>query len=206
MIISNEHKYIFIHLPKNAGTSIEVSLTGAERWEAEEKHLTALECREKYGYDLWRECFTFCVVRNPWDRLVSQFKFSGGIWCNRYFGKLLTFNEYVAEIVGKGLPFSGHDFLSKTGAQPGDVNWRQLPRITDENNLVMVDYVARFESLGADFDVICDRIGVPNRLQHLNESAPDDKPYWEYYTQESARIVARLYEEDIESFGYSFGQ
>ena len=86
MIISAEKKYIFIHIPKNAGTSIEASLTGAEQWKDEEKHMTAWECKTKYGEQVWHEYFSFCVVRNPWDRLLSQYKFSGKNWCNRYFG------------------------------------------------------------------------------------------------------------------------
>ncbi len=206
MIISNEHRYLFIHIPKNAGTSIEVSLTGAQQWNAEEKHITALECRAMCGADLWQEFFSFCVVRNPWDRLVSQFRFSGKIWCHRYFGKLLTFNEFVTEIVGKGLPFSGHDYSSKTGASSGDIDWRQLPRITDEDSQIMVDYVARFENLSLDYEVICDRIGLPSRLQHLNQSTSEAKPYWEYYIEETASIVANVCAEDIESFGYKFGE
>jgi len=206
MIISKENKYIFIHIPKNSGTSIEASLTGAQQWKAEEKHMTTLECRAKYGADLWLEFFTFCVVRNPWDRLVSQFRFSGKIWCKRHFGKLLSFNEFVTEIVAKGLPFSGHDYLSKTGAQSGDTNWQQISRITDENGQIMIDYVARFENLALDYEIICDRLGLSGQLQHLNTSAFEARPYWEYYTEETASIVATVCADDIESFGYSFGE
>jgi hypothetical protein len=204
MIISDEHKYIFIHIPKNAGTSIEVSLTGRQQWDDKEKHLTAAECRAKLGFDKWREFFSFCVVRNPWDRLVSQFRFSGEIWCNRHYGKSLSFNDYIKEIVGKGLPFSGHDYLSKTGASFGDTNWQQVHRICDDNNQIIVNYVARFENLSSDYEVICNRIGLHNQLQHINQSDAKSKPYWNYYTEETARIVADVYAEDIERFDYHF--
>ena len=119
MIISHPNKFIFLHLPKNAGTSIEGSLTGANDWKTADKHLTATESIEKFGQDVWREYFTFCFVRNPWDRLVSQFRFNGETWCKRYFGHSLGFNDFVKKVVAPGLPFSRHDYLSKIGSQYG---------------------------------------------------------------------------------------
>jgi hypothetical protein len=44
------------------------------------------------------------------------------------------------------------------------------------------------------------------QLQHLNESTSEAKPYWDYYTEETANIVGIIYARDIEKFGYSFGQ
>jgi hypothetical protein len=209
VIISNEKKYIFIHIPKNAGTSIEIALTGNEQWRAEEKHLTARECIKLHGEQIWQDYFTFCIVRNPWDRLVSQFNFSGKNWCIRYFGKPLNFSEYVTQIVDKGLPFSKHDYLSKTGDQAGDGNWQQLPRISNDGGEIIVDFVGRFENLKTDFDFICDKLNLSAaklKLPQINKSSSGKKPYWTYYNDETANIIATVFADDIDQFDYTFGQ
>lgn len=204
MIISHENKYIFIHVPKNAGTSIEVSLINKKVWQAEEKHLTALECLNKVGEEVWANYFTFCFVRNPWDRLVSQYKFSGQDWGNKYFEKPLSFKGFVKQIVEKRLPFSKHDHRSKLGLQNGDSDWGQLPRITNERNEIIVDFVGRFENLQADYNVVCENLELVSKpILHINESSFDTKHYWEYYDDESATIVAAIFEEDIERFNYT---
>ena len=67
----------------------------------------------------------------------------------------------------------------------------------------LVDFVARFETLDEDFDIICKKIGIKSlKLPHLNVSDRDH--YRKYYTQETQELVQEFYKEDIELFGYSF--
>jgi hypothetical protein len=97
MFISNSRKFIFIHLEKCAGTSIEVALSRTLQWndiligstkEGEamqdsykklfglEKHSTAREVKEVVGDVIWNEYFTFGTVRNPYSLAVSQYTYS----------------------------------------------------------------------------------------------------------------------------------
>jgi hypothetical protein len=83
MLISHEHKFIFIHIGKTGGTSIEKVLCNflgirfettkrdenGEWW----KHIWAKGMREKVGPEVWNNYFTFAFVRNPYDMILSLY-------------------------------------------------------------------------------------------------------------------------------------
>lgn len=57
MIISHRHKFIFIKTRKTA---------------------PAVAVRSWVGEEIWNRYFKFCFERNPWDKTVSDFYWSGG--------------------------------------------------------------------------------------------------------------------------------
>ena len=71
-MISHEHKCIFVHIGRCAGTSIEQWVCGADWWtiEPETKHLLASQARALYK-DYWDRYFKFSIVRNPVNRMIS---------------------------------------------------------------------------------------------------------------------------------------
>ena len=103
--------------------------------------------------------------------------------------------------------------------------------IYDGAGRLIADFVGRYESLQADFEIVCQRIGIPpGPLPHENRSmdAPriqslkDVKKrirhwlwtlrptnvhpnYTDYYDDDSRAFVAERYRKDIELFGYVFG-
>lgn len=80
MPISYKHKIVFIHIPKTGGTSITNGL-GIEQLKenlhgTEYSHFTSNEIKEAYP-KIWKKFFKFTIIRNPFDRLVSEWAYQG---------------------------------------------------------------------------------------------------------------------------------
>ena len=83
MIISHERKFIFIHIGKTGGTSIERALCECLGKDFEEtkkdpdgewwKHIWAKGMKKRVGVKVWNEYFTFAFVRNPYDMILSLY-------------------------------------------------------------------------------------------------------------------------------------
>ena len=149
-----------------------------------------------------RPQFTFTIVRNPWDRVLSTYHF----WKQQ--DATHKFYEFDRKIV---------DYI-----RSNNMTFKQFVHGIQEKDPVIlskkhinpyigyyfpgtgyVDYVGRFENLQQDFNTICDKIGIPRQqLPHINKSK--HKHYTDYYDDDTKQIVADIYAKDIEYFGYEF--
>ena len=83
MLLSHRHRFIFIHIGKTGGTSIELALCRHLGVDLEEtrrspdgewwKHIWARHLRERVGERTWDGYFTFAFVRNPYDMVLSLY-------------------------------------------------------------------------------------------------------------------------------------
>lgn len=210
MLLSNPHRFIFIHIYKNAGTSIRRALyphTATKmRWRLHNYatkigvsrfrprgapkgyhgHVTAREVAEKMGRERFDSYFSFAIVRNPWDWVVSLWRYmveNQERFPDAPFERFNTFDGYV-----RWRCDGNYGFQKK---------W-----VCDEDGELMVDFVGRFEHLEEDFAEICRLIGVEANLPHKNPST--HAHYTEYYTPETIELVRKTYRPDIQFFGYEF--
>tara|TARA_B110000444_G_scaffold252966_1_gene283054 strand:- start:5558 stop:6121 length:564 start_codon:yes stop_codon:yes gene_type:complete len=186
-MISHTHNFIFIHIPKTGGSSIDDVLKKyVRRWVLHEYLYpdAVYKAQKRNGF---KNYFSFCFVRNPWDKIVSQYHFN-----REYFGmENYTFEEYVhAFNEGKRISWFNPDFLS----------W-----MTDDEGNVLMDFVGRFEKLQEDFDYVCDQIKIPKQELPHHVKTEDRLHYTEYYNQETQQIIADNYANDIKYFNYEFG-
>ena len=200
-MINHKHKFIFIHIPKTGGTSIEKLFhANADEKDVANKHAKLSEIQNAQNY------FCFSFVRNPWDLTVSMYKY---LWTSSYswpirwranhkeFSKL-TFSNWVNHEFFQSPTIRSADIASNRGIDKFQCDW-----IKSKNK--SIDFVGRFENLQEDFNTVCDKIGIPRqKLPHTNKT--DRKHYTEYYDDETREIVAEKYTKDIESFGYKFGE
>lgn len=225
-MISHNHECIFVHVPKTGGQSVEtvfLELHGLT-WATREPllmrpnpdpakgpaHLAHLKAREyvDLGYvdaATFDRYFKFSFVRNPWDRLVSEYRYL------RLDGKT-PFSFFVNESLAKTDEYS-------------DIARHVCPQIdflTDAQGKLIVDFVGRFETFADDFDVVARRLGLggvalphqnasrgrtPSRLRRLfagTGGKDKRRPYQHYYDDELRDRVTGFYSRDIERFGYSF--
>jgi hypothetical protein len=221
-MINHKHKFIFIHIPKCAGTSIENSLkTIATRkpFGYDRKvggFLQHLTCSEILHHDFltkqdFDKHYKFAFVRNPFSRCVSEY-----IWRIKRYGNWINKPINVTELGKTKLvtkndvrQISFKDFVKREFPwQEKSFEQHMKPQIEfthDADMNLMVDYVGRFENLQQDFNIVCDRIGI-SRQQLPHDNKTNHKHYTEYYDDETREIVAKKYTKDIEYFGYEFGK
>jgi hypothetical protein len=83
----------------------------------------------------------------------------------------------------------------------------QLHWIRDSSGAVPLDFIGRFEKLQEDFNYVCQRIGLPEtKLANWLGRAADRRTYTELYDAETRAIVADRYADEIQMFGYTYGE
>src|SRR5947199_2386719 len=177
-MISFHKHFLFVHIPKTAGNSIQSVLRdysedeivalrseqdGIERFGVRnpkykiKKHSTLAEYRAALGEERFRRLYKFTCVRNPWDRMVSYYftpTQNVGEWDRKEFKKVLS----------KALSVADYLRLDKDEDDP----------------FGNVDYVMRFENLADDFRSVCATLGIPTvGLPQYNRS--NREHYSKYY-------------------------
>ena len=156
-------------------------------------HLPAVVLRELVGHERWQGYFTFAIVRNPWDRMVSTYAYLKALMSKPGAKERQPDNYALMERSGD---FAG--FLRMSHLTENDMT----ALLVDDAGTQIVDFVGRFERLSADLAFISERIGFAIKLPRLNVS--DHGGYRDYYSPETQAIVARNFSRDIERFAYTF--
>ena len=210
LMVNEEKKFIFIHIPKTGGSSIEKAL-GLKGFQ-HDTH--AFYSDEKYG-----QYFKFTVVRNPWDKVVSDYEWM----INNYIflnGFAVPCPKVKEVFVGRGFNFFvkallEYDYLDLVNEKPELVNYRsekwfhmhfashRQRQLDFLQPIEKINFIAKFENLQSDFDKICGMINLPKQiLPHKNKTRR--KQYKDYYDEESYNLVKKFYEKDIDYFSYTF--
>jgi hypothetical protein len=206
-MISDKYKCVHIHIPKCAGTSIDLALRGklTVNWDENKKlwkqHCTALNVKKYFASaEQWNNYFKFSIVRNPFDRIVSSYNFLCRHMEYSNFRDRLLFKDFVLR-TGMFEKMLNQDSVDK----PSN-NYHQVRPSVDylfENDSLIVDYVGRFERLEDEWEFICEKIGAKIKLPHINKN-DRKKQYQDYYNDETKEYVSKIYKKDIETFGYKF--
>lgn len=203
------HQSIFVHIPKNGGTSVARSLGYGVT-----SHHSAAEYRRIMGSKDFGAYFKFCFIRNPWARFLSLYNYAR-----------LEESDYHSSIAPEKAIYGKHgdyDLLRDAdlkqcahylleGKLCHDRAWNHwLPQghwILGQRNEILVDFVGRLENMEQDFRVVCERLSISGSLTVHNPSRPgrrDPFYYRPYYDRETRMIVADYYRDDIERFDYRF--
>ena len=131
--------------------------------------------------------FTFAIVRNPFDRAVSAFKY---LQLKGVVETKLEFRKFCYDILRiQGTSFNPHFDIQSDGLF---CDGFPIPK-----------FIARFEKIEQDWQIISKAIKGPQELPHQNKSKRK-KDYAEYYDDFSKELISTLYAEDLKNFYYEF--
>ena len=164
MIVSHQHKFIFVAIPKTATHAVRAGLRpslGRFVWEEciffekisfpikslaqlQHGHITCQQLRPYLLPTLWQQYVKFCFVRNPYSRFIS----------------LCTFlsrdsEQMLRDPIGRMKQLiQSPAFRQRILARP------QAEFVCDEDGALLVDVIGRFETLQRDLDRIIDSLGL----------------------------------------------
>lgn len=199
-MISINKQFLFIHLPKTGGNSIQIALLkysedekvvsvgvdGDNRFNIKSqrygtnKHSCLREYARLMEAGIYESLFKFSTIRNPWDKCVSWY-FSPHrgttTWNRKQFVKLV-----------------------QNSIKPA----RSFLRTCDGGDLdEEVDFLLRFEHLQKDFETLCNKLHLP-QVELPRRNVSKRQPYQTYYDQQVRNLVAKKFAEEIELGKYTF--
>ncbi len=225
-MISHDHRVIFIHVPKTAGTSIEAAFghhRDADVVRGSQDHRSLRQLQWPHGgagqfrsMDNAREAARAIKGRvrrpeYPANRLLvsraqydAYFKFAviRNPWARTYswYRNVLPDPLHRRRLgVGADTTFAAF-VVNHAGT---DLLRPQTHWLTDFTGRIGVDFLCRFESLERDFADVCLRVGLPaTPLPRLNQGGAGS--YLHAYDDRTRRVVAERYRDEIDAFGYTF--
>jgi hypothetical protein len=196
------HSLFFIHIPKCAGTTIEKAL-GMQKEEfffsknrfntlfkVSPQHFTYKNLKIICNLDKFK---LFTVVRNPYDRIVSEYKYIQNEE-NEYWEdfKNINFDSFIEKIflldeLKRWCLFDSHFDL-------------QYNFIEDGENLIKL---FKYENLQEAFDWLNSLTDSTITFPHERNS---EKMHYSFYYKykKTIDIVSEFYKKDLEYFNYSF--
>jgi hypothetical protein len=210
MPIANSCGFLYVHIPRTGGTSITLALRrcGVElqfcgRATPQEQdrfgyehvwlhHMPADLLRRQLSDEGWETLFKFAFVRNPWDWAVSTY-------C--YHREQVAAEAFRKEWPQIALSLEHHENFEEWVLH-GMYMQDQTSFILDLHGQVLVDHIARFESLGEEFGAICRKFGLNCTLPTTNAS--EHGYYRDYYSHRMREEVGRRFQRDVMLFRYKF--
>jgi Sulfotransferase family len=220
VLLSHRHHFIYTKTLKTAGTSVEIYFEDACLPSADTvirghqtgetitsagvigyrgadhagctwyNHMPARAIRDLVGPDTWNSYYKFCVVRDPFDKLVSLWWFNNVREGRRYE------NEDFAQI--------RTDFLAWCAGHLQHAIDRDKYLI---DGVVSMDHFIRYESLLDGVEHVCRQVGYPFHPEALGrfkaESRLRAQPCGEYYDAPAITAMETAFHWELDYFGYS---
>lgn len=192
-------KVIFIHIPKNGGTSINNALYG--RFMGHYKFSDI----EYWKPQLVKQFPCFAISRNPWDRLFSAYKFakagdnvdkSSSIVISpnvrSEISRYNTFEEFVLE----WLP--NRNLSKEDNVFKPQVDFIRPKRYTD-----LDPFIGKLENLSGTIDFLENLLGKKIDIGHENKTT-NLGSYKDHFSTKMRELTTQAYYSDIIRFNYEF--
>lgn len=206
-MIFHQHKCIFFHIGKTAGTSIEQMIAPGKRDpyitnradmhgydEALNIYLHHASCRttrEIVDPKIFADYFKFAIVRNPFTRMISAYFYLYD-QNQELYGDFPDYVRRLPELANHPEKLRGSHHIAQI-------------HYTHIDGEQIVDFVGKFEDLDTTIAELNDRLGLQATLPRVNTSrhqAYPEKDKRALYDDETIAIIRDVYKDDFETYGY----
>ncbi len=193
-------KLLFIHIPKSAGSSVvkllEEEIGGIKKFEID-IHSTFNQFQSHYP-GLVKDKKVFCLVRNPYCRFVSIYRFiNRDLKLKKWFGddflqiksKIDTFDKFINNFVFPDWVWNGNDHFT--------------PQCVWAENVQNIFQVEKPDLIN---EFLKDN-GVLQNLPLTNNREPpshNNFMYRDYYNSDTKKLIRDKFEKDLNNFNYDF--
>lgn len=188
---------IFVHVPKNGGTSINTALYGRFMGHFRVRDI------ERLRPDLLNGLPSLAVTRNPWARAYSAWNFARK-------GATMTDGAQIRHAERyRGVEFSSFErfvleWLPDRDLGREDYVFRpQSQFLLNHRGDIGVTHLGRIEDTGTYLPFLKETFGRSVVIGQLNRTAEPFR-YRETYNSEMRDMLARCYAADLERFDYDF--
>ncbi len=212
LLYSSSHNFIFIHIAKNGGASIRAILDkysskSLPRTKINEiissipfkrradrlvhyPHIDAIWLRKRIGHKIFDNAFSFAVIRNPYDQMVSRYEY------------IRSNKNHHANRDALRLKFG--EFMELQSSRDWNFTKTQLSKISNEKGKVIISQIYRFENYDKIMPDLCKNIDIelPSKTTRINVSVRGR--YQDYYDSKAKTFVEKYFSEDLEYFKYKF--
>ncbi|MDO3723208.1 sulfotransferase family 2 domain-containing protein [Marinobacter sp. chi1] len=146
-------------------------------------HIPARKVRRRIGVDVWNSYYKFCVARNPWDRVISQY-----YWRQRNAEKMMSIDEFLESSHIRSLVRKGMGIYTIGGK-------------------VVVDKICRYENLVDDLETVRQHLSLPEPIllpKAKSTHRQDKRHYSEVFTREQNEKIRSIFKAEIELLNYEY--
>ena len=113
---------------------------------------------------------------------------------------IYSFNFYIKNVVLPIVQNKQYYFLYQNQLVP------QYLYVFDKKRNKTIDFVGKVENIQEDFNKVSDFLGMEHSLLGRKNAmnCRDNEDYRHYYTKETRQIIEKVYQTDIQAFGYEF--
>lgn len=176
----------FIHIKKNGGTSVfkflrknNISCFVGNKVNTDKRIAGEHSIAKKYQYE---NTFKFCVVRNPYTRLVSFYN-----WIRRFPNYDFSFDKFID---------TKFNNARAKGAWNLQCDYIYADDMYTKN---LIDKIFKFETMEQEIKQF---FQIEDKFPHLNRCTFND--YDSYYTERTRKIVYEHFKKDFDLLGYTY--
>jgi hypothetical protein len=140
----------------------------------------------------WRRFQPVGVVRNPWDRMLSNYE-----WFCKTPDTLEATRDWLSKILGADTASLSFEEFLRRAEQHREHHWEECSAFLPPGSRIV-----RFENFQVEFSALMQEAHYPVKVG-VRENIRTRVPEATYWTPETVGIVERMFPNDIARYGYT---